>query len=236
MRQITSLKFTCFVAAALCLSAVVQTAQAGVIPADNGQPIASLDELLGGGEIVNGDKRFAEFTYGASGDMPPADRVNVFRIIDDHGNLGLRFQGAFIDIDSTDNDASDALITYTVEALDPNMLITDAHIFGNPNVLGDADTGSISVTETFLPPSLANFTGEIFDDPAGAGLQRLDWVIFDEPVRSLQVFKDIAARAGEGTATLSFVDQTFSQIPEPSTVTLMMVGLAGIAFAGRRKR
>ena len=44
---------------------------------------------------------------------------------------------------------SDALITYMVEVTDPLYLISDAHLAGNPTLLGDP--GLDQCVETFLP-------------------------------------------------------------------------------------
>jgi hypothetical protein len=182
-----------------------------------------------------GDKEFSAFTYLATGDMPSAAGVNVAAIIDDDGNFGIRFQGAFADLASSQG-GSDALITYMVEALDPNKLISDAHLAGNPTLVGT--TGSVSVTETFLPLGAnGEYTMTIFDDES-AGQKLVDWTYFDPPVRKLNVQKDILFVATEesGTMTMSFVDQTFSQIPEATTITLAMIGLTSLVGVVRRKR
>ena len=78
----------------------------------------------------------------------------------------------------------------------------------------------------------------IFDDEI-AGTKFVDWVDFAVPVKKLSVQKDILAIAlledsEPGTATLSFVDQTYSQIPEPTTLILFGLGLGGLASQGRR--
>jgi hypothetical protein len=190
-----------------------------------------------GGTITAGDKTFTNFTYNFTNDMPPATAVNVIPITDDFGNFGIRFQGAFVDVPSSPG-GSDALITYTVTA-GANRLISDAHLQGNPNLLGTQ--GSISVTETFLPLGAnGEFTMEIYDDESIATPQLVDSVIFTTPVKSLNVQKDILANArpqgGVQTATLSFVDQTFSQveIPEPATALLSLIACVGF-FVKRRR-
>jgi len=193
-----------------------------------------LSELLNGGSIASGDKLFDQFSYSATGDMPNSSGVSVIPIVDNDGNFGIRFQGSFLDLYSTDGDkGSDALIGFTVSATDPQRLISDAHLMGNPNLLG-ADVGSISVTETFAFDAAGAHQMNIFDDE-GAGTVLKDWTFFDQPRSSLTVLKDINAfAAAQGSVTLSFVDQTFSQIgtpavPEASTGLLMLVGIATLA-------
>ena len=154
-----------------------------------GSPVA-LSTLLDNGTIVVGDKTFTNFTYTLTGDMPGAINVNVVPIQDDFGNYGIRFQGAFTDLPSSQG-GSDALITYKVTA-GPGRLISDAHLQGNPNLLGT--TGSINVTETFLPLGAAGeFVMEIYDDEGKPTPQLVDSTIFTTPTQSLDVQKDILA-------------------------------------------
>jgi len=193
-----------------------------------------LSDLVGDpeGEISAGDKLFTDFGYSAVGDMPAALGVSVIPIQDDDGHFGLRFEGDFRDLASSAG-ASDALLSFTVTATAEGFFIVDAHLAGDPQL--ESEQGSISVTETFdFDPELRL---TIFDDEE-AGQQSVDWADF-EPVKSIQVTKDIFALAssssGEGEASLSFVDQTFSQVPEPGTAALLVVGLTGLGWLGRRR-
>lgn len=187
------------------------------------------------GDFTVEDKRFYDFSYDAVGDMPDAENVNVIEIVDGDGNPGIRFQGGFVDSTFT-NGASDGLITFRVESLGP--LITDVHLSGNPNLLGTA--GSISVTEEVFGVLPSGATGpliartDIFEDGV-AGLKTVDWADFAQPWRTVQVVKDILAFAGNGDVVLSRIDQTFSQVPEPASAMLMMVGLTAVGMI-RRKR
>src|SRR5262245_26513118 len=96
-QQLRSLRFV-LVALALATAGWMSNSCSAtmILPADNGQPFTTLGALLANhGDVTVGDKHFTNFGYGATGDMPAASGVNVFRIIDDAGNFGLRFQGAF---------------------------------------------------------------------------------------------------------------------------------------------
>lgn len=177
------------------------------------------------GVIIVGDKRFSNFNYTAVGDMPGADRVNVTPIRDDLGHLGVRFTGPFIDL--VGNGGSDATITFQVDVLGSGMLINDVHLSGNPNVLGDG--GSASVTETFAGQ---NILLDIYDD--FGNLKLIDWADLAAPVRTLHVHKDILLFGQTGSATISIIDQTFSQIPEPAAALLAIIGL--VAGLGVRRR
>jgi hypothetical protein len=206
-----------------------------------GTPVALSTLLVPGSTIVAGDKTFSNFSYLTTGDMPPATLVNVVAITDNAGNFGIRFQGAFIDTTGVVG-GSDALINYKVTA-DATHLISDAHIEGNPARLGPF--GSMSVTETFLPLGAnGQFTMKIYDDQNVTPPKLVDNTVFTTPVQSLTVQKDILGLAkvnptdpnGPNTVTLSFVDQTYSQItiPEPAAALLMFGGVFGLSALRRR--
>jgi hypothetical protein len=161
--------------------------------------------------------------------------VNIVPIQDDLGNYGIQIQAAFIDLPSSQG-GSDAKLSYTVTA-GGNRLISDAHMAGNPNLLGT--TGSVSVTETFLPLGAnGEFTMEIYDDEGRPVPQLMDSTVFTQPAKSVNVQKDIliiVPTAGQ-SGTISFIDQTFSQIevPEPALGLLMLGSVAGFALLRRR--
>jgi hypothetical protein len=190
------------------------------------------DLIANNGTITNGDKVFSDFGYLATGQNPPADRVNVVPTVDGDGNLGIRFAGGFIDLD--DNGASDALITFKVTATDPNQLINDVHLAFNGDVVGPPGAqGFVGITETFLPTD-PNVQLSVFEiQPAGTR-QLTDWADLTAPVRELWVQKDIILLAGTGAvATISFIDQTFSQVPEPTSLGFVIAGIV-VSFLRRR--
>lgn len=200
-----------------------------------GAPVALSTLLNNGGTVTAGDKTFTNFTYLFTGDMPGPVNVNIVPIQDDEGNYGIEIQGGFIDLPSSVG-ASDAKLTYTVTA-GGNWLISDAHMAGNPNLLGTK--GSVSVTETFLPLGAnGEFTMEIFDDEGRPVPQLVDSTVFSQPAKSVNVQKDILILVPTDgqSGTISFIDQTFSQIevPEPAFGVLMLGSMVGIAIVRRR--
>ena len=189
-----------------------------IVHSDSSVLLSSL--LDGAGTITVGDKTFSDFTYSAVGDMPPATAINVIPIVDS-GDFGVRFQGGFIDL--VGGGASDSLITFTVSA--PGPWIEGAVLSGNVDA---ASPGVASITETFLP----EHTTTALTITSGVNLS--DSVLFGAPVQTLPVQKDILLLAADSPATLSFVDQVFPQVPEPSTGLMLAFGVLGIFFGRRR--
>ena len=179
------------------------------------------------GTITSGDKEFSKFGYAATGDMPSSDRVNVVTIEDTDGNYGLRFQGGFVDLPG--DGASDALIYYDVRVTDQERAISKAHLAAN---IVSSDGSSGSITETFLP--IFDLTDEIVRIPTDDNRLN-DWIMFPETVQEMQVQKNILFIAAEdGQVDMSFVDQTFTQVPEPSSIAFILCGVGMIIWQRRR--
>ena len=197
-----------------------------------GPGVALQDLIDGTATITSGNLTFNSFGYAGTGEVPDATGVNVIPIEDCDGNVGVRFQGGFLDLPG--NGASDALISYNVVA--PGPLLTGAHLFANTQVSGSG--GLAQITESFLPP-FTDISLDVFDN--GTVQQLADSVKFNTsadyagPVSTLPVQKDILLLAADDgvSATISLVDQVYHQVPEPSALALILVGL--VAFARRRR-
>ena len=219
-----ALAFAATLAFVFCSSAVAET--------------FSLKDLIEGdlaiGPEFPDDKRFDQFQYTATGDMPSAEFVSVSTFTDQDGNLGITFQGGFLD--RPDNGQSDASIFYQVTVLDTTKKISAAHIFGYPFVISGG-YGTMEVTETFLPEVPDELM--IHHVSPGGGLRLDDSVDFTNRHTTLHVRTDIHADAHDGSAaSISSIDQSFSQVlvPEPSAAVILITGLALLGCFVRRNR
>jgi hypothetical protein len=200
----------------------------------------ALSKLLDGtyDGITVGDKVFDEFVYSTIGDMPDAEDVMVlgFRDLDD--NYGFTLHGIFLDLPG--GGASDALLRYTVTvdlfAQQAGRSISDAHLF-----LGGVGVGPNSIFT--VDESFEGFdnTMTVFSAKSEEEAEQVTsaWTYFDPTVNKLRVTKDILAFTGEGTilpARATAIDQSFSQIPEPATLSLMAMSLIGALLVSRRRQ
>jgi hypothetical protein len=204
-----------------------------------------LSDLIGDptGQLIVGDKVFTGFGYSKGGDMPESTGVNVLGLKDVDGNWGLRFQGAFLDLPG--GGASDAHVSFMVQvdflAAQRGVRITDAHL--NLAGVGGGEESFFGVDESFLGRSelLNAFFSTLGPaTTANPDVQLSDFTLIVPPTAKLNVVKDILAiAAAQSTqpARGTVIDQSFSQVPEPTAVALF--GLSGLALAsvtrGRRR-
>jgi hypothetical protein len=182
------------------------------------------------GSIQVGDKLFSGFSYSNTGSMPAPSLVNITPYTDGLGNYGIQIQGSFNN--SVVGGSSTALLDYLVTVLDPNRQIVGVNLSGNPAVI--AGSGVSSVTASFAPDSAAT----VAISSVVPGTQNLSASVSFAPAgfQSLHVHDNITGTSVTGIETLSFVRQTFTQVPEPATATLMTLALGAIYFVGRKRR
>jgi hypothetical protein len=201
-----------------------------------------LSDLIGDptGQLIVGDKIFTGFGYSKGGDMPASTGVNVLGLKDIDGNWGLRFQGAFLDLPG--GGASDAHVSFMVEvdflSAQRGVRISDAHL--NIAGVGGGDESFFGVDESFLGRTeLLNafFSTLGAATPATPDVQLSDFTLIVPPATKLNVVKDILAiAAAQSTqpARGTVIDQSFSQIPEPTALALL--GLSGLALVSVARR
>ena len=201
---------------------------------------------LGSTGCTIGDKIFSDFTYtssaqGATQVLASGITVNTLgpagtgagTVGQDFPNdIGLQFNASWIA--SGVNTFTDSIIGFTVTVVNgANMLIHDA---GLAQLAGASGTGTASVVEKGCGPvpCQLNQWGVMTLDSATT-FNSVNGTIF-APVGSVRVQKDISVNSGtSGFAHLSKVSDTFSQIPEPRAMSILLsLGLLGGLFLRKK--
>jgi len=183
----------------------------------------SLQDLLApGASLTVGNLVFSQFGYApASGESPLASNITVGQIppsgTDAFGNFGIRFGLAGFDIPNSS--ATDFLITYAVTA--PSALLRDIHLVSNLSIAGTPAPGDVpfgNIVETVRAagnPQIAQINNSV--TASSSSLTALSTFNPAGPYTTLFVTKDIELNSTPNAlVTVSFIDQAFSQVPEPS--------------------
>jgi len=225
---------------------VCNYASADIIQADLNNPVSyTIEEVQQAGGIQVGDKLFMDFAVTTSQTQgtvaPGADAITVTGV-QVLGDYGLRFNGGW---SAGGQEIADTTIRFSVTATRPGWYIKDNALWITAyGVSGTGEGGIVSVSENVyaedpytLPPDvnppIANkFVYYRTDN---------DMEIYDAkdfaPLEQVWVLKDVVANGGDldiGAAHLSEFWQTFSQIPEPATACMILLG--GLALIARRRR
>lgn len=244
MARARTARLACLVVMVL---SVVSVAPAAIIVDILDPTPPTLQELMalpqGQGYLV-GDKLFSDFTWldssqgGANPPRPEAINVQGVLVHYPHGSEhGLRFTGFWA---ATGGQLVDTLITFNVTATGNDHIIDNT--LWMPN--GDGSAGGLAaITETAYDgqggalPGLDQFGREVigkFVFASDDAQRRLHHVEYYSAHETLQIRKDIGVNGGgTGVAAISEFFQTFSQVPEPSS---LLVLVAGAALIIRRRR
>ena len=214
----------------------------------------TLAELFNGGSIVAGDKLFDRWSldfYDAS-DAREFNPANIeVEGLSDGGDYGLHFNVTNDEL-HVQGDGIYAYVDLTfgfrVSVMDPNWMITDASMalmngaYGwNPD--GITDVGMFIMEKVGSAPGLDDL-GDLsveFSQLDDAQISDTLSTTFFAPKSEIWVTKNILLWAADDTdwAVLLGFDQRFSQtqtvIPEPSTIVLTLLGLAGLVVARKRR-
>ena len=200
----------------------------------------TLADLIAGDNLMTSNGlTFDSFDAVISGDLAtaitPADLEIV--VLSD----GFRIAGP---ISAADGEIGDILLSYSVtQTFFPNLLpIIGASLLSNGVAEGIGAQAGIDELLLMTPHGVVIAVLSAFDTGAISG----DAIFFDEasfdPIHALHVEKDILVDSVlldggvGGSARISLIDQRFQVVPEPTSISLMSLGLAGLAFGGRRRR
>lgn len=216
-------------------SACVSTSGlAAVIDISGGN--VTMNQLVGNSFIVGDKEFFIDFftPFGIPGTAVTARPVN-FGL----NGIGFDLVGAWNDPPGDPNSTGFNL-GYRVQVLAPfaaqGFRIVDAHLSFNGTATG---AGSFAkVAESMFNQANGAPLGNMLvmaDGGVPQGQWTLNQSIVFAPVLEINVIKNfqLFANGANGTATTSFVRQTFSQVPAPGGAAL--IGLAGLATLRRRR-
>jgi hypothetical protein len=188
-------------------------------------PAISLADLTNGQDLIVGDKEFSNFSI--SGDFL-ASQVNVIPI-SENGNFGIRFSGPFI----SGANPMDMILGYKVSVTNSPDLISAANLLFNGTVIG---AGLAEVVEQVFTNN-NELAGQIFVFATATTNKLFDSLPIQPPQTFLTLSKDVIVSASlPAFATISTIDQSFTQVPEPSTLALVAAGFTGVVFLRRRRQ
>jgi len=227
--------------------------------ADLQNPVSyTIEEVNNNGGIQVGDKLFSGFvvttTKTVTATAPEADAIAVTGVQDTNGDLGLRFNGPWV---AAAGQFADSTIKFKVEIVDPELsegwVISDSSLWLTAiGVSSTTDGGIVSVSQSVY--DIDPYPGPVDDDDLiGDNIVHyidmtdkdlLDGMDFEDaqgdPVALPEVWvvSDVIANGGLATGTgvahISEFTQTFSQVPEPATAGLLVLG--GLLVLARHRR
>jgi PEP-CTERM motif len=212
--------YTIFLAIALAATHAPVT-QAQVVQG----PSISMANLTNGQTLVVGDKAFTDFSI--SGNFN-ANQVMVTPIIES-GDFGIRFSGALV----SGGTPMDLILGYQVSVTNSPNLIADANLLFNGVVVNGP--GLAEITEQVYTNN-NDFYGQMFVFATESNSVLSASLPITPPQPFLNINKDVLITAElPAFSSISTIDQTFTQVPEPSTLVLAAAGIAGLTVLRRRR-
>ena len=215
--------------------------QAWAVPSScvDGGTYASYMATNAAGGCFVGDKTFSNFNYTSSGTNAtaiPASGVTV-NTIGPAGSgatllgpdIGLQFNAPW---SVGAGQALDSLITFDVAVTSGAALIHDAGLVQGGTSFSGNGLGQVAENACGPAPCTPSGAINLFTIDSAGQVKLTDLTVFS-PTGSLSVVKDISVNGNSGSASISLVNDTFSQIPEPASLTLLGSALIGLGWLGR---
>jgi len=220
----------------ICLSASASVINAPI----DGVTSYTVQQIMDAGGVKIGDKTFTEWrvtsTTQGNGLAPQAGAISV-TAVQIGGEYGMRFNGPW---SAATGDLADTTIGFRVTADDP-WLISDNTLAVTAFGADKGGMASISEnvfsadpTKTFSTPVANKYVYYIND----ANFKAVDHKVFVQALKDVWVVKDVVVNgssAAGASAHVSEFYQTFSQIPEPATLSLLIAGAVVVVSRRRHK-
>ena len=191
-------------------------------------------------EVQVGDKLFGNFSFsyidtdGISSDDLTRSNVTLSTLSNVIG-FGLQFQQPLLAIGPVIKDIS---LAYTAAVVQPSgNLISDIHLAIPGSSSGNGGLGTVG--ETALVGGFGGTSIGTLQASTPAATNDVLAINIVPPQPELWVQKNVTVTGGNaanGFASISEIDQTYSQVPEPSTVLLVGLGLLGLVAVNRKHK
>ena len=223
----TTIKVTCALAAAFLLGVASQT-QAQTT--DNLQHLADT-----AGSLTIGDKTFSNFDFLTTGLTSfDASQIQVTASLS-NGTYFLTWAGNISLVSGAGPVSADLLLNYRVTASTGLITAIDQSYTGSAQPVGGAFLAIDETVRDINGALVANshLDGNDLSDPSAELGDNLN-LNLGQPI--IDVTKDIAfGIVDSGFVTISEIRQSFTQIPEAGTTSMLVIGLGILGFVVRQQ-